>query len=73
VTLCIIVLDSDTDPLIRCALDTDPDPSIIKQKNNKKNLGSYCFGSLFDLLSLKNYVNVNVPSKSNKAEKVLKN
>ncbi len=43
--------------------DTDPDPSIIKQ-NSKKNIGSYCFVTSFDFLSLK--YDVNVPSKSNK-------
>jgi hypothetical protein len=32
-------------------------------KNSKKNLDSYFFVTLFELLSLKNYVNV--PSKSN--------
>jgi hypothetical protein len=37
-------------------------------KNNKKNLESYCFVSLFDFSSLKN--NVNVPSKSNKQKKL---
>ncbi len=37
-------------------------------KNNKKNLESYNFVTLFDFLSLKN--NVNVPSKSNKQKKL---
>ncbi len=37
-------------------------------KNNKKNLESYYFVTLFDFLSLKN--NVNVPSKSNKQKKL---
>jgi hypothetical protein len=45
----------------------DPDPSIIMQ-NNKKNLESYYFVTLFDFLSLKN--NVNVPSKTNKQKKL---
>ncbi len=47
--------------------DPDPDPSIIMQKNSKKNLVSYCFVTLFDFLSWKN--DVNVPSKSNKQKK----
>jgi hypothetical protein len=61
----------DPDPLVRgMHPDLDPDPSIIMQ--NKKNLESYYFVTLFDFLSLKN--NVNVPSKSNKQKKiVLKN
>ncbi len=46
---------------------SDPDPSLIKQKN-EKNLDSYsfvvCFVTSFGLLSLKN--DVNVASKSNK-------
>jgi hypothetical protein len=37
-------------------------------KNNKKNLESYYFVTLFDFSSLKN--NVNVPSKSNKEKKL---
>jgi hypothetical protein len=62
----------DPDPLVRGmdpdpALNPDPDPSIIMQ-NNKKNLESYYFVTLFDFLSLKN--NVNVPSKSNKQKKL---
>ncbi len=63
----------DPDPLVRgmdpdLALDPDPDPSIIMQKY-KKNLESYYFFvTLFDLLSLKN--NVNVPTKSNKQKKL---
>jgi hypothetical protein len=56
-------LDLDPDP----ALDPDPDPSIIMQKS-KKNLDSYYFETLFDFLSLKNYVNV--ASKSNKQKKL---
>jgi hypothetical protein len=56
--------------------DRDPDPEQIRIllsscKNSKKNLDSYCFVTLFDLLSLKNYVNV--PSKSNKQKKLFKN
>ncbi len=38
-------LGSDPDPLVRCTdpdPETDPDPSIIRQSNNK-NLDSYCF------------------------------
>jgi hypothetical protein len=45
----------------------DPDPST-SCKNNKKNLESYYFVTLNDFLSLKN--NVNVPSKSNKQNKL---
>jgi hypothetical protein len=37
-------------------------------KNSKKNLDSYNFVTLFDILSLKNYVNV--LSKSNKQKKL---
>ncbi len=50
-------MDPDPDP----ALDPDPVPSIIMQKN-KKNLDSYYFATLFDFLSLKN--DVCVASKS---------
>ncbi len=51
-------------------LDPDPDPSISKQKySSKKNLDSYCFLTLLDLISTKNYVNV--PSKSNKQKNFL--
>jgi hypothetical protein len=39
-------------------------------KNSKKNLDSYYFVTLFDFLSLENYVNV--PSKSNKQKKCVK-
>jgi hypothetical protein len=64
------LLDQDLDPLVR-GMDpdpaADPDPSII-MANNKKNLESYYFVSLFDFLSLKN--NVNVPSKSSKKKKL---
>jgi hypothetical protein len=52
----------DPDPLIK-VMDLDQDPSVIKQ-NIKKNLGSYCFVTFFDFLSLK--IDVNVPSKSNR-------
>jgi hypothetical protein len=60
--------DPDPDPLVR-GMDSapDPDPSIIMQ-NSKKNLDSNYFVTLFDFLSLKNYVNV--PSKSNKQKKL---
>ncbi len=44
------------DPLVG-RMDPDPDPSIIMQKNSKKNLDSYYFVTLFDFLSLKNDVN----------------
>jgi hypothetical protein len=54
----------DPDPLVRC-MDPDPDPSIIMQ-NSKKNLDSYYFVTLFDFLSLKNYVNVPLKSKKQK-------
>ncbi len=50
------------DPLVR---DTDPDPFIIKQ-TSKKNLGSYCFVTFYDFLSLKNDVNVASKSKKKK-------
>jgi hypothetical protein len=60
----------DPDPLVR-GMDPDPapdpDPSII-MKSSKKNLDSYYFVTLFDLLSLKN--DVNVPSESNKQKKL---
>ncbi len=51
------LLDPDPDPLVR-GLDPDPaldpDPSIISScRNNKKNLESYYFVTLFDFLSLK--------------------
>jgi hypothetical protein len=58
--------DPDLDPLVR-GMDPDPDPTIIMQKN-KKNLKSYFFLTLFDILSLKN--NVNVQLKSNKQKKL---
>ncbi len=45
------------------AMDPDPDPSISKQKNSKKNLDSYCFVTSFGLFIFENDV---VPSKSNK-------
>jgi hypothetical protein len=54
----------DPDPLVRAM---DPDPSILC-KNSKKNLDSYYFVTLFDILSLKN--DVNVPSKRNKQKKL---
>jgi hypothetical protein len=53
----------DPDPLVR---GMDPDPSIIMQ-NSKKTLISTIFDYFFDILSLKN--DVNVPSKSNKQKK----
>jgi hypothetical protein len=62
----------DPDPLLRgMAPDPtpDPDPSIIMQ-NSKKNLDFYYFVTLFDFLSLKNYVNV--PSKNNKLKILIK-
>jgi hypothetical protein len=47
----------DPDPLVRGmdldpdqALNSDPDPSIT-MKNSKKNLDSYCFATLFYILS----------------------
>jgi hypothetical protein len=63
----------DPDPLVRGmdpGTDPAPDPSIIMQ-NSKKNLDSFYFVTLFDFLSLKNYVNV--PSKSNKQKNCVKN
>jgi hypothetical protein len=56
------------DPLVR---GEDPDPSIPKQKKNKKNLDSYCLWLLFYFLSLKN--DVKGPSKRNKQKSFLKN
>jgi hypothetical protein len=53
------------DPLVR-GMDSDPDPSIIKQKQ-QENLVSYCLWLLFDFLSLK--MDENAPSKSNKQKK----
>jgi hypothetical protein len=46
--------DPDPDPLVRGmntdpAPDSNPDPSIIQQKNNK-NLDSYCFVTSFGLI-----------------------
>jgi hypothetical protein len=58
--------DPDPDPLAR-GMDPDPDPLSLC-KNRKKNLDSYYFVTLYDFLSLKN--DVNVPSKSNKQEKL---
>ncbi len=60
----------DPDPLVR---GMDPDPALDQIllsscKNNKKNLESYYFVTLFDFLSMKN--NVNVPSKSNEQKKL---
>jgi hypothetical protein len=46
----------------------DPDPSVIMQKS-QKDLDFYYFVTLFDFLSLENYVNV--PSNSNKQKKCL--
>ncbi len=56
-----------------------PDPLVVvciririllsSCKNSKKNLDSYYFVTLFDFLSLKNYLNV-PPSKSNKQKKL---
>jgi hypothetical protein len=58
----------DPDPLVR-GMDPDPDPSIITlKKYGKKNLDSFYFVTLFDFLSLKNYVNV--PSNSTKQKKL---
>jgi hypothetical protein len=53
-------LDPDPYPV----LDPDPDPSIIMQKK----LDSYYFVTVFDIISLKN--DVNVASKSNKQKKL---
>jgi hypothetical protein len=51
-TLFLGPLDPDTDTSVR---GTDPDPLILNN-NNKKNLNSYCFLTLYDFLSLKNDV-----------------
>jgi hypothetical protein len=46
---CIRAYRIHPDPLVRCMdPDTDPDPSIIKQKSIKK-LDSYCFVTFFGL------------------------
>ncbi len=60
-------------------LDPYPDPLaeawiripilLSSSKNGKKSLDSYYFVTLFDFLSLENYVNV--PSKGNKQKKCL--
>jgi hypothetical protein len=62
----------DPDPLVR-GMDPDPDPApdpdpSVIMKNSKKTRDSYYFVTLFDLLSLKN--GVNVASKSNKQKKL---
>jgi hypothetical protein len=62
----------DPDPLVS---DMDPDlaldPTLLLTcKNNKKNLESYYFVTLFDFLYLKN--NVTVPSKSNMQKNLCK-
>jgi hypothetical protein len=60
-SVCVLgLLNPDTDPLVK---GPDPDHSVIKQNSNKI-LDSYCLWLLYDLLSLKN--DVNVPLKSNK-------
>ncbi len=59
----------DRDPLVRC-MDPDPALDLDPSKNNKKNLQSYYFVTLFDFLPLKN--NVNVPLKSNKQKYCVK-
>jgi hypothetical protein len=52
------LLDPDPDPSVR-GMDPDPDPDLLSScKNSKKNLDSYYFVTLFDFLSLENYVNV---------------
>jgi hypothetical protein len=58
------LLDPDPDPLVR---GMDPDPSISKQKI-RKTLIPTVLRLLLDFSSLKN--DVNVPSKSKKAEKL---
>jgi hypothetical protein len=61
------LLDLDPDPVVR---GTDPDPSMVKQKEFKKNLIPLFFLTSFDFLSLKNYVNVALKSnKQNNFEK----
>jgi hypothetical protein len=66
----------DPDPLVR-GMNPDPDPAgsgsgsfYHHAKIVKKNLDSSYFLTLFDFLSLKNYVNV--ASKSNKQKKLYK-
>ena len=53
-----------------CQRGMDPDPSVIMQKS-QKDLDSFYFVTLFDFLSLKNYVKV--PSNSYKQKKSLNN
>ncbi len=75
------VADPDPDPsdaYVFRLLDPDPLARGMEQiwilqsscKNSKKNLDSYCFMTLFDFLSLKNFVNV--PLKSNKQKNFFK-
>ncbi len=63
IRICMFLglLDPDPDLLVR---GMDPEPSITKQKNSKKNLDCYYFVTSLWLFSLKN--DLNVPSKSNK-------
>ena len=50
-----------------------PDPgSRIRIRNTEKNLDSSYFVTLFEFLSLKNDINVNVASKSHKQKKLCK-
>ncbi len=49
-------------------LGTDPDPSFTKKDGKKTFMFIYVLWLLYDILSLKNYVNV--PSKSNKQKKI---
>jgi hypothetical protein len=59
----------DLVPLVR---GTDPEFRILlsSNKNKKKTLDSFCFGLLYDFLSLKN--DVNVPSKSIKQKNFIR-
>ncbi len=60
IQICMFLGLLDPDPLRGMI----PKPSIIKQKNKKKNLDCHCFVTSLWLFSLKN--GLNVPSKSNK-------
>jgi hypothetical protein len=63
----LVLPDPDSDPLVR---SIDPDPSIIKQKQEEKNLDSYCIVTFLGLFIFEN--DVNIPSKSNKQKKCIK-
>jgi hypothetical protein len=50
---------------------TDPDLSIIKSKIERKTLIPTVLKHLYNFLSLKNDINIPVPSKSNKQKNLL--